>query len=416
MSDTGTVVLMLFLVMMSGYFSATETAFNSLSTTKMKIEAEHGNKKASLVLRLLDDYNRLLTTILVGNNIVNIALASIATVWFIKLIGDSGATVSTAVITVVVLIFGEITPKSLAKENPESFALFSAPIINFLGIILTPINLIFSLWKKLLSRTFKGGEDRSLTEEELLTIVDEVEQSGTISEQEGDLIRSALELNDSDAADIATPRVDITAVPLDSTKKEIMDVFADSQYSRIPVYDETIDNIVGILLQSDFYREGGRLTEERLQKPLFVPRTIKIGALLKEMQKSKCHMAVVTDEYGGTYGIVTMEDILEELVGEIWDEHDEVEEEVTEDQSGILTVSGLADPEELLGSLGIERELKVATVGGWVMDELGKVPEVGDTFETDGIKVTVTETDGMRVDTVEIEKLSDDSVQAEQNA
>ena len=399
---------MLICIIMSAYFSATETAFNSLNMTKIKIAAERGDKTAELIIRLLDDYNRLLTTILVGNNIVNIALSSMATVLFIELLGgDIGATVSTAVITVVVLIFGEITPKSIAKESPEAFARFSAPIINFLAVVLTPINYLFSLWKKLVSLVIKSSGEQAVTEEELLSMVDEVEQSGGIDEQESELIRNAMELNENCAADIATPRVDIEAVEKNWTKEEVAEVFVESGYSRLPVYVDSIDNIIGIIHRTDFYNnyEVENISDTMLTKPLFVPTTMKLGALLKLLQKSKCHMAVVTDEYGGTYGIVTMEDILEELVGEIWDEHDEIEEDMSENK-GIYTVSGSMDPEEFFEELGMDiEEVPYATLSGWIMDELNKVPEVGDTFENRGYRFTVETVDGMRVDTAVVEKL-----------
>ncbi|MBR2042129.1 MAG: HlyC/CorC family transporter [Oscillospiraceae bacterium] len=408
MNNIGTIIVMGILVMMSAYFSATETAFNSLNITKLKIAAEHGDKGAVLMLKLIDDYNRLLTTILVGNNIVNIALSSIATVFFIELVGgDFGATVSTAVITVVVLIFGEITPKSVAKESPEAFARFSAPIINFLAVILTPINFIFSMWKKLVSLVFKSSGEQAVTEEELLSMVDEVESSGVIDEQESELIRNAMELNENDAADIATPRVDIEAVGKDWTKEEVAEVFVETGYSRLPVYVDSIDNIIGIIHRTDFYNnyDMENIADTMLTKPIFVPTTMKLGALLKLLQKNKCHMAVVTDEYGGTYGIVTMEDILEELVGEIWDEHDEIEEDMSENK-GVYTVSGSMDPEELFEELEMDiDEVPYATLSGWIMDELNKVPEEGDTFNSNGYKFTVESVDGMRVDTAVIEKI-----------
>lgn len=407
MDNIGTIIAMGVLVLMSAYFSATETAFNSLNVTKLKISAEKGDKGAILMLRLIEDYNRLLTTILVGNNIVNIALSAMATVFFIELVGDAGATLSTAVITVVVLIFGEITPKSVAKESPEAFARFSAPIINFLAVILTPINYIFGLWKKLISIIFKSSDEQAVTEEELLSMVDEVEQSGGIDEQESELIRNAMELNENCAADIATPRVDIEAVEKNWTKEEVAEVFVETGYSRLPVYVDSIDNIIGIIHRTDFYNnyEVENISDTMLTKPLFVPTTMKLGALLKLLQKSKCHMAVVTDEYGGTYGIVTMEDILEELVGEIWDEHDEIEEDMSENK-GVYTVSGSMDPEELFEELGMDiEEVPYATLSGWIMDELNKVPEVGDTFENGGYRFTVETVDGMRVDTAVVEKL-----------
>ncbi|MBR5310368.1 MAG: HlyC/CorC family transporter [Oscillospiraceae bacterium] len=416
MNNIGTIIAMAFLVLMSAYFSATETAFNSLNMTKIKIAAEHGDKNAERIIRLLDDYNRLLTTILVGNNIVNIALSSIATVLFIELLGgEIGATVSTAVITVVVLIFGEITPKSIAKESPESFARFSAPIINFLAVILTPINYLFSLWKKLVSLVVKSGEEQTVTEEELLSMVDEVESSGGIGEQEGELIRNVMELNENDCADIATPRVDIEAVEKNWTKEEVAEVFVETGYSRLPVYVDSVDNIIGIIHRTDFYNNYDKenIADTMLTKPVFVPTTMKIGALLKLLQKSKCHMAVVTDEYGGTFGIVTMEDILEELVGEIWDEHDEIEEDISESK-GVYTVSGSMNPEELFEELEMDiEEVPYATLSGWIMDELNKVPEVGDTFNSNGYKFTVETVDGMRVDTAVVEKIEAEEIAEE---
>lgn len=404
----GTIIAMGVLVLMSAYFSATETAFNSLNVTKLKIAAEKGDGGAKLILRLLDDYNRLLTTILVGNNIVNIALSSIATVFFIKLVGgDMGATVSTAVITVVVLIFGEITPKSVAKESPEAFARFSAPIINFLAVILTPINFIFSLWKKLVSLVFKSSDDTAVTEEELRSMVEEVESSGGIGEQEGQLIRKAMELNEYVAADIARPRVDIEAVEKNWTKEEVAEVFVRTGYSRLPVYVDNLDNIIGIIHRTDFYNnyELENIADTMVTKPAFVPKTMRIGNLLKLLQENQCHMAVVTDEYGGTFGIVTMEDILEELVGEIWDEHDVIEEEILENK-GVYTVSGSVEPEEIFEELELDmEEVPYATLSGWIMDELNKVPEAGDTFDFKGYRFTVKSVDGMRVDTAVIEKL-----------
>lgn len=408
MDDLGLIIAMIALVMLSAFFSATETAFNTLSLTKIKIAAEHGGKSSKRVLKLLEDYNKLLSTILVGNNVVNIALSSIATVWFIKLVGnEAGPTAATLVITVVVLIFGEITPKNIAKERPESFAKFASPIIEILEVVLAPVNFLFSLWKKLISKLVKSSDDRSLTEEEFLTLVDEVEHSGEIGEQESELIRSALELNENNAGDVATPRVDVTAIQKDATKEEIMEVFSESGYSRLPVYDDGVDDVVGIIHQIDFYKEmvqNNKPIEKVMKKPLFVPETIKIGSLLKILQKEKCHMAIVTDEYGGTYGIATMEDILEELVGDIWDEHDEIEEDFKESGDGVFTVSGSAEPEELFENLGLEKDVPYSTVSGWVMDELDKIPEVGDSFESDGYNVTVTAVDGMRADTLEIRK------------
>ena len=327
----GTILAMVALVIFSAFFSATETAFSTLNRVRIKTMAENGDFRAQRVLSLSDRYDNLLSTILVGNNIVNIGLASIATVFFVNLIGSEGATVSTAVITVVVLIFGEISPKSLAKESPERFAMFAAPVLRVLMILLTPVNFLFAQWKKFLSRVFVHRDDRKVTEDELLTIVQEAENEGGINEQESGLIRNAITFNDREARDVLVPRVDLEAVDQKDSKEKIAQMFAKTNYSRLPVYEESIDHIKGILLEKDFHNRAYQtdVPVTAILKPaVFVGESIKIRSLLQLLQQNKSHMAVVADEYGGTVGIVTMEDILEELVGEIWDEHDEVIQEI----------------------------------------------------------------------------------------
>ena len=405
MDTTATILVMTVLVIFSAYFSATETAFTTVSPTKLKVEADKGNPSAALALRLLESYDKLLSTVVVGNDLVNIALTAIATVFFIELLGDSGPTVSTIVMTVVVLLFGDITPKSLAKEYPETYVKFSAPIINLIMFLLTPVNWLFSMWKKFVSRLVSGTDQRGITGEELMNIVEVAAAEGGIGSQESELIRSALEFNDQDAADIATPRVDLVALPLSAGKEEVEKTFLESGYSRLPVYNESVDDIVGFVHQMDISKmtEGPLPLESILQQPLFVPCTMKIGALLKLLQKAKCHMAIVTDEYGGTFGVVTMEDILEELVGEIWDEHDEVTEDFVKKEDG-FHISGGADPEEMFDYLGMEEEADSVTVSGWVMDELGKVLEKGDSFVHGGMRFIVMETDGMRASEILIQK------------
>ena len=399
----GIIVVMIALIAMSAYFSATETAFSSLNRIRMKNAAENGNKRAALVLSLGEKFDKLLSTILVGNNIVNIGVSSIATVLFIDLFGETlGPTLATAIITVVVLIFGEISPKSLAKESPEAFAMFSAPIMQVLMWILTPINFLFSLWKKLLSKLIRTDGTPSITEEELLTIVEEAEQDGGIDEQESELIRSAIEFNDLQAVDIFTPRVDVEAVEVDDDKQTVADIFTKTGYSRLPVYEDTIDNIVGIIHLKDFYAKvyttDAPLTD--IVKPtVFITRSMKIYDLHRLLQREKAHMAVIADEYGGTVGIVTMEDILEELVGEIWDEHDEVIEEMeklTDGSYRIVCSASIDDLAELF-DIKTDPESDITTVSGWVMECLGRIPQEGDTFSSEGLFVTVTKTDARRV-------------------
>ena len=327
---TGTyIIIMAVLILLSAYFSATETAFSSLNKTRIKTLAEKGNRKAKLACKLSEQYDKLISTILIGNNIVNIATASIGTMLFVKVYGDMGATISTIVITVVVLIFGEITPKSIAKDCPEKFAMFSAPFIHLLIWLLTPLNFVFSMWKKLVFKLLKLENDSRMTQEELLMLVEEVQQDGSIDKNEGELLRNAIEFTEREAEDILTHRVDLEAVPVEATKEEIAQAFSESRFSRILVYEESIDNIIGVIHQKDFYDHGGisaKALRELISPVIFVMQNEKISSLLRQLQKNKLHVSVVLDEYGGTYGMVTMEDILEELVGEIYDEEDKVPE------------------------------------------------------------------------------------------
>ena len=409
MSHTTSIVFMVVMIAFSAYFSATETAFSSLNKTRLKVLAEKGDKRARLALELSETYDKMITSILIGNNIVNIAMTSVCTLLFVHLMADAGATVSTIVSTVAVLIFGEITPKSLAKEMPEKFAMFSAPFLRVLMIVLTPFAFVFTTLKNLMSRVIRNTEDRRMTQEELLMLVDEVQQEGGLDKDEHELLRSAIEFNDRDAEDILTHRVDLEAVSVHDNARDVAKVFDDSRFSRLLVYDEDIDDIVGVIHQSDFYNDcvmRGKELSEVMSAPVFVPKSLKISDLLKLLQKKKSHIAIVNDGYGGTLGIVTMEDILEELVGEIWDEHDEVVEDIRFDGSDTWTVSGSADLYRLLDKLDIDEDaVESASVTGWVMEELGKVPVQGDSFVSDDWKITVTVTDERRVQEIRVEKL-----------
>ena len=401
------IIALAVLILRSGYFSATETAFLSCNKTRLRTMAEKGNKRAALVNRLNENYDRLLSTILIGNNIVNLTAASIGTVLFVRLYGDIGATVSTAVITVLVLIFGEITPKNVAKDCPEKLAMFSAPIIRVLIWIFTPLNFLFGLWKKLVSKVLHLESDSKMSQEELLMLVEEVREGGTIDSEEGDLLKNAIEFNDMRAEDILTHRVDLEAVDIESTKEEIAEVFTQSKFARLPVYEDSIDNIIGILNMKDFY-DGTGITEKSIRdimtKPLFVLKSEKIDELLKLLQETKSQMAVILDEYGGTLGIVTLEDILEELVGEIWDEHDEVTEEYIPIGENRWRVDCSVNLDDFCDFFGIETDSTTISLGGWVMEQLGKVPEAGDSFEFECLSVSVVETDGQRVTFIDVEK------------
>ena len=393
-------------IVMSAYFSATETAFSSLNRIRIKNMAEKGNKRAMLVLKLSDNYDSLLSTILIGNNIVNIACTSLMTILCVKMWDeDMGATLSTVITTVVILIFGEVSPKSIAKESAETFAMFSAPFLKILVYVLTPINYLFRQWKRLLSRIFKSTGDKGITEEELLTIVQEAEADGGIDKEESSLIRSAIEFNELEAIDILTPRVDVVGIPENMSKAEVAKVFARTGYSRLPVYEGDIDNIKGILYQKDFYNYVNS-TEMEIKdavKPvLFTTKRKNISELLKELQIKKLHIAVVVDEFGCTVGILTLEDILEELVGEIWDEHDEVIREVEKLSENEYHVAGKANVERLFETFGMEEEFDVLTVSGWVMEMLGRIPEAGDTFNYKNMRIKVESMKEKRVEFVHI--------------
>ncbi len=381
-----------------------------MNKTRMKTLVEKGNKRARLPLSLVEKYDRLLSTILIGNNIVNILLSSIATIFFIDLLNgdrETASTVSTIVITLIVLTFGEIIPKNLAKDFPEKFAMFSAPIIQLLIWVFMPISIIFSGIKLLLDKIVKTDKEEKTSQEELLMFVEEVEQEGSIDNSEGDLLRNAIEFTEQKAEDILTHRVDLVGIPKDATKEEAAQVFSESKFSRLLVYEESIDNIVGILHQKNFYTAEGiseRSIEELMTPPIFVHQTITINDLLKQLQSEKSHIAVVLDEYGGTLGIVTMEDILEELVGDIWDEHDEVVETFRDVDETTCHVDCSVNLSDFFDRYDITEESEHSTLGGWVVEKLDKLPEVGDTFTYGSLKVTVTEIDSHRVAFVEVIK------------
>ncbi|WP_242958903.1 HlyC/CorC family transporter [Flavonifractor sp. An112] len=403
------IVILILLVILSAYFSATETAFTSLNRIRLKSKADAGNRRAALALKLVDQYDNLLSTILVGNNIVNLSASSLATVFFTEgLRLQNGAVISTAVITIVVLVFGEVSPKSLSKEYPESFAMFSAPIMRILMVILTPVNFLFSLLKKLLSKVFHKQGDSGITEEELVTMVDQAESEGGLDQHESKLIRSAIEFNDMEVDEILTPRVDIVAVEDTDSMDDIAQAFAESGYSRLPVYHEDIDDIIGVIHEKDFHaaRYRGQTDVKAITGPmLYTTGNTKISELLRILQREKAHMVIVVDEYGGTEGLVTLEDIVEELVGEIWDEHDEVIEEFKKQEDGSYLISCSADLTDLFDLFSIKGECDANTISGWVMEQIGRIPEEGDHFVSDGLDVTVTKVDHRRVLEIRVEVL-----------
>ena len=390
---------MIFLIGMSAFFSSTETAFTSFNHARIKALARGGNKRARQALDLADNYDKLLSSILIGNNIVNILASSLATVVFVAWLGGAGVTVSTVVMTVLVLIFGEISPKTLAKDHADQLVLAFAPYINFIMLLLTPLNWIFAQWRKLLARIFPAPKDEGMAEEELLTLVAEAEQDGEIDEHESDLIRSAIEFNDQTAEDILTHRVDIVALDVEMTMDEAEQVFRENTFSRLPVYEDSIDSIVGVIHEKDFFNNRTATSLREIMKPpLFVTPTSRISDLLHTLQKAKSHMAIVSDEYGGTMGIVTMEDIIEELVGEIYDEHDQVVESFKKLPDGDYLIDCTASLKDMQELFSIQGDFDATTVGGWVLDQMGRIPAVGDSFVYDNrLSVRVTRVESTRV-------------------
>ena len=395
------------LIALSAYFSATETAFTSLNRIRLKTRADDGDKRAARTLALAADYDRLLSTLLIGNNIVNNVATTIGAVLFIKLIGSAkGPTVSATVLTVVILVFGEVTPKSLAKERPEAWAIAATPLLRVLAVVLTPVNFLFTQWKKLLRVLLRHQDDDGITEEELMGMVDQAETEGSLDQHESDLIRNAIEFNDMEVSEILTPRVDLEALADTAT----MAMYASSGFSRLPIYHDSIDNIIGVLHEKDFYAaycRGAKRLSELKSSVLYTTETARISDLLRQLQQNKVHMAVVVDEYGGTQGIVTMEDIMEELVGEIWDEHDEVIEEFRKQSDGSYLVACSADLDDLydLFDMKPSEEYDASSVSGWVMEEIGRVPDVGDRFRADGLEVCVTRVEHRRVMEIRVRRL-----------
>ncbi|WP_270564825.1 HlyC/CorC family transporter [Faecalibacterium prausnitzii] len=401
-------VALVVLVAFSAFFSASETAFSSLNQIRLKSRAEDGDTSAARVLAMAEKYDKLLSTILIGNNIVNIAAASIGTIIFTKMLGaERGATVSTMVLTVVVLIFGEVTPKSLAKEMPETVATAVAPALSLLMLVFTPLTWLFSQWKRLLGHFVHSTEEDTITEGELMTMVSEAENDGELTDRESELIRSAIEFDDVEVEEILTPRVDVIAVEDDMPLEEVAQTFAESGYSRLPVYHDTIDNIIGVVHEKDFYmaRLKKEVKLEELVKPtLYTTGSTQISQLLRTLREQHHHMAVVVDEYGGTEGIITLEDILEELVGEIWDEHDEVTEDFRKQSDGSWIVLGSAGVDDLYERLGLpeDEDIDSNTVNGLVQEKTCRLPKVGDRFTLGGYDGVVTRTAKRRVTEVRL--------------
>lgn len=403
--DDYLILVLVVLVLLSAFFSASETAISTVNRIRMRNYADEGNKKAQKVIHMADNYDRTLSTILVGNNIVNITFASLSTMLFTNLFGVSGVGIATLVSTIVVLIFGEILPKSMAKEFADTFALTVAYPLYWVMLVLTPVVYIFIGIKKGIMRIFKPQKKQvSVTEQELKYIIEEIEDEGVLEKQESELVRSALDFDEITAEEILTPRVDVVSVEAGASTETIKDLFIEEHYSRIPVYEDSIDNIIGVLYSKDFFTAYIKGTEfsirDMLQSVIFIPPSKKISELFSELQKSKSHLAVVTDQYGGNMGIVTLEDILEELVGEIWDEYDEDERDFVPLDENTFEISGDLRVSDLVEELKIEGliiETGSNSAGGWALESFGHIPAEGESFMNGILKVTVKEVSENRI-------------------
>jgi putative hemolysin len=412
---------LLILFSLSTFFAFCETSFSLLSRIKLKSMAEKNRRsrkaaRARLVLQLLDSYDKLLSSILIGNTIVNVVTSALAAMLLIGLFGAKGVGIASVIVTVLVLVFGEISPKTLAKESPELTALRCAPLLRFFIIIFTPLNYLASAWRNVIIKIFPPNANRQITEDELLTFVEEVRQEGGINKHEEKMIRQAIEFDEITAAEIMTPRMDVAAVSEADTAQHIESLFENTGFSRLPVFRDNIDNITGIILLKDFHREvikKGKSPSEIKKPVVLVAKTMKIPRLLQTLREKQSHMAVLVDEFGGTLGIVTVEDIVEELVGEIWDEHDRVVEPVKPNADGSFSALGGLQFQDMVNFIGDKTsnddlaegdEIPGTTVGNWVMEARGESPDspggpprVGEQFDWHKLRVRVSRVQRHRV-------------------
>ena len=417
-SSIGIIVALVLLVITSAYFSATETAFSSLNQIRLRNMADDGNRKAEATLRLAEDFDRLLSTLLVGNNIVNITAATLGTLFFTKLSPEYGATISTVVLTLVILTFGEISPKTIAKENAESWAMVSTPFLRVLSTVLRPLTILFSLLQKGIGKLFHASGDRGITEDELITMVSTAEDEGGLDQNESRLIRSAIEFGDMEVEEILTPRVDIVSISDQASAKELDELISSNRFSRIPVWRGSIDTIIGMIHEKDFHEaelEDNDSWTHLISPVIYVTPTSPVADLLYEMQRRKMHMSVVVDEYGGTEGLVTLEDILEELVGEIWDEHDEVVERIRKVEDGSYLISCSASIDDVFQLFDLRMDDDMTTLSAWVIDSLGHIPKIGDQFTYENLQVTVTKLQRMRVLEIRVDVLPEAAEDEEQD-
>lgn len=410
MSLAGRYILcIIILVLFSALFSAVETAYSSASKIRLRNMESDGNENAGTVLKILDDFDRFLTTVLIGNNIANIACATMGTLLFTLYFSGNGPTISTIVITIITIMFGETAPKSLAKQMPERFACATAGFVRFFEIVLSPLSICMKGWTWLVSKIANIKEDDADISDELTTMVEEAEREGDLEQHESDLISNAIGFNELDVKDVLSPRVDIVAVDITEPVDKIEEAFRTNGFSRLPVYENSIDNIVGVIHEKDFYElmYHNKGPIRKIIKPvIYTSPNTRISTLLKQLQGAKLHLAVVLDEYGGTEGIITLEDIIEELVGEIWDEHDTVEEFYTKINDTTWLVKGDAEIDDLIERFKVdeeEEEFDFITVSGWAIHALGHIPHVDENFDYKNLHVTITKADQRKVLEVKVE-------------
>lgn len=396
------IFVLVFLILCSAFFSASETAYSTCNKIRLKQLQNRGNVKAGKVLALANDYDRLISGILVGNNFVNIFATTLATILFTKWLGSTeGPTVSTAVMTIVVLLFGEITPKTMARLNPDGFAFFAYPILKIVITLLTPITFLFNLWQKFIGSFAKNTDNNAMSSEELITMIEEVEKEGSIKKEESELIQSAIEFSDVDIADIYTPRIDVVAINLNATREEMTRVFQDNMYSRIPVYKDSIDYIIGFVHYRDFFElKEDESIETIMQKPVYLPLTTCISDALKKFQAKKVHLGVVNDEFGGTAGIITLEDIIEELVGDIWDEHDEEEQRIIALEENSYKIDGIVNIEEVFELFNMYEDdiYDSNTLSGWIIEINETIPKVGETIYFKNLEIKIIDADEIKIE------------------
>lgn len=410
-------IVIAILVLLSAFFSATETAFSFVNKIRIQHSVDNGNKKAKNALYVIENFDNALTTILICNNIVNLSCSSIATVLCLNLFGDMGSAIATGATTLLVLTFGEVIPKCLAKEHCDAFTLKTAGLLRVLMFILKPFVFVFLKLKSLALKIAGGSEDSpSVTENELKYIVESIEEEGVLEESESEMVRSALDFDEKTAEEILTPRVDVTFINISDSQEKIKDIIIENRYSRIPVYEETVDHIVGIMHTRDYLESlaDGKAPDLRdiMQTPYFVFRTQQLSKILNAFKRTKIHLAIVTDEYGGTLGIVTMEDLLEEIVGEIWDEDEEIEHNYYKIGKGEFLVNGDIELDDLLALFDMDEdaiESDSVTVGGFILEHAGTIPHKRQSIEADGFRFTVMEVKDQRIIRVVVKKLDTES-------